>query len=356
VIKTLTIFLSVIAAFTMIVASFSVYVSPNIFVWISFLGLGFPVILLINFVILFLGAATLNKTSVIISIIAFAITWNDVISTINISIPSKSDDEITLITWNIKNLDLYDWTKNPETKQKMFELLEENKPDILCLQEFYTDNNKHKNLEELKKRLGFKYIHFEETFTLKDGNRRWGLITLSKFPIVNTGKITFEEGLKLNACIYSDIEIKGDTVRIYNLHFQSIQFDEDDYEYLENVRSSPYLNNSSVKIIGKIRTGFKKRALQANKVYEHLAVYDGKKVIVCGDFNDTSVSFAYNLLAKNMQDSFSKKGLGFGKTFVNSTPFLKIDHVLMHKDFIINSHQVLKKPYSDHYAVKVGFE
>jgi endonuclease/exonuclease/phosphatase family metal-dependent hydrolase len=138
------------------------------------------------------------------------------------------------------------------------------------------------------------------------------------------------------------------------MHLQSIQFDEDDYEYLEEISQKPYPNIAPTRLLKKIMVGFEKRATQVQKVAEHKNNFTGK-TIVCGDFNDTSVSYAYHTLAKGMQDSFSKKGFLFGKTFVNPTPFLKIDHVFLHNSFKVNSHRVINQPYSDHYPVIVTF-
>lgn len=348
------ILLASVIALIQILASLSVYVNPADFVWPAFFGLGFPFILLANLAMIVVLLFSSKKILVLIPLATLALTWGNVVSTVNISIPSHSEGELKLMTWNVKNFDLYDWSKNPETKSSMFQIIEESNPDILCLQEFYTDFKKHNNLEQLLNKMGYKYYHFEPTFQLDKNRRKWGLITFSRFPIAGKGLIKFEEGSKLNACIYTDLIMENDTVRVYNLHFQSIQFDEDDYEYLEQVSQNPYPNIASKRIASKIKTGFEKRSVQAVKVAENKNEYQGK-TIVCGDFNDSSVSFAYNQLAENMVDAFSKKGFGFGKTFVNPTPFLKIDHVLLHNSYKVNSHKIIQKPYSDHYPVIVTF-
>jgi endonuclease/exonuclease/phosphatase family metal-dependent hydrolase len=353
--KNLSIFLSLLAAAAMFASSLSVFIPPDMLVWAGFLGLGFPVVLIFALLTLLFAIISASKAGIVISAVALILCGKNVLGTVNFSIPTKSENELTILTWNVKNLDLYNWSKNAETKEKILQVLKENRPNILCLQEFYTDNEKHPNLERIRKELGYAYHYFGETFTLSNGKRRWGLITFSDFPVKNSGKITFVDGSKLNACIYTDVEIEGETMRIYNLHFQSIQFSDDDYEYLEKISQNPYPNVASRRIISKIKTGFEKRAIQAEKVALHKMEFEGR-TIICGDFNDTYVSYAHRLLGRNMQDSFARKGNGLGKTFVNPTPFLKIDHVLLDKAFKVNSHKVLKKPYSDHYPVKVTFE
>ena len=39
-------------------------------------------------------------------------------------------------------------------------------------------------------------------------------------------------------------------------------------------------------------------------------------IIICGDFNDTPVSYAYQQLGDNMIDAFLESGNGIGKVLV----------------------------------------
>lgn len=353
-IRTFFIFIALFIAIGLLASSYSVYINPAEFVWPAFLGLGFPFLLIVNLIMIFILAFSSQKVWMIIPITALIFSWKNVTSTLNFSIPKSKEGEIKLITWNVKNFDLYNWTNNLETSEKMMELIIEQNPDILCLQEFYTDVRKHKNLENILKSLGYKYFHFEPVLTLDNQRRKWGLITFSKFPITNKGSILFNDGSRLNTCVYTDIQLENEVVRIYNMHLQSIQFDEDDYEYLENVSQKPYPNIAPSRLLTKVKIAFEKRANQALKVAEHKNNFEGKSIL-CGDFNDSSVSFAYNTLSKNMVDAFSEKGFLFGKTFANPTPFLKIDHVLLDKSFIVNNHTIINKPYSDHFPVIVTF-
>ncbi len=239
----------------------------------------------------------------------------------------------------------------------MIKLLEEKSPDILCIQEFYTEKfGKFQNIKEIKKRLGYKYYYFGETFNIKK-NKKWGLVTFSKFPIINKGQIKFEKGSRLNSCIYTDIAFAKDTIyRVYNTHLQSLHFGDKDYEYLKELQKEKKGDvEGSLNIAKKLKNGFIKRAKQAQLIKLHQKDFKGKSII-CGDFNDTPTSFAYHVLAKNMQDAFKEKGFGFGNTLVNPTPFFRIDFILLDKNLRINNYTTYKKTYSDHYPVQVFFE
>jgi endonuclease/exonuclease/phosphatase family metal-dependent hydrolase len=78
-------------------------------------------------------------------------------------------------------------------------------------------------------------------------------------------------------------------------------------------------------------------------------------VIICGDFNDTPVSYAYHQLTSNYQDAFECCGNGIGKTLKGKIPAFRIDYVIYDNNFTPLSYQELKVNLSDHYPVKSEF-
>ena len=111
-------------------------------------------------------------------------------------------------------------------------------------------------------------------------------------------------------------------------------------------------DKSPKKIFYKLRRAFIKRAEQADFLSEHLksAPYN---VLLCGDFNDTPISYTYERIirSREFKDAFREKGIGFGSTHVGVFPFLRIDHLFMDKGIKLNYYRVLKEEYSDHYPV-----
>lgn len=349
-------YINIVAAFGLLLAGYSIYISPEKF-WIpAFFGLAYTFILIINCVFILTWLIFLKqKRNILISIIAILLTWSSFSNVFNFSVASRSASELSIMTWNVKNFDLYNWSHNKETHELMMQLLEEEKPDILCLQEFYTETKgDFKNIAELKKRLGYKYYYFGETFSILKGTKKWGLVTFSKYPIKDHGIIKFENSPRLNACIYTDIAYAKDSViRIYNTHLQSIHFGDDDYKYFSDLKADQKADvEGSKKIVRKIRNGFEKRVKQAELIKSHANDFNGK-TIICGDFNDTSSSFTYKTLSRNMKDAFTEKGFGFGNTWVNPSPFFRIDFMLVDKSIVVNSYTTITEELSDHYAVKV---
>jgi endonuclease/exonuclease/phosphatase family metal-dependent hydrolase len=264
---------------------------------------------------------------------------------------------IKIMTYNVRNFDLYNWSHNKETRQKMFDLLAKVKPDILCIQEFYNDTSANKNIHDLMILLGMPYYHYGKTVVLQDHKlpRSWGVITFSKFPIIEKQRLELEN-TNTNACIYSDILIGTDTVRLYNMHLQSIHFGYNDYEYISKVEDTQDADMIATKnILRKIKKAAIKRGKQVDIVENNIRQAVGKKLIICGDFNDPPVSYTYQQLSKNMQDAFVKKGWGLGRTYSKILPSLRIDYTLLDPSFQVISNKTIHEELSDHYPVVTEF-
>ena len=78
-------------------------------------------------------------------------------------------------------------------------------------------------------------------------------------------------------------------------------------------------------------------------------------VIVCGDFNDTPVSYTYKTLSKGLSDVFIESGSGAGSTFRGNFPYVRIDYVLYSPGFYSYFYHTEKVDWSDHYPVITRF-
>ena len=160
-----------------------------------------------------------------------------------------------------------------------------------------------------------------------------------------------------NTCIFSDVIIDKDTIRVYNIHLASNWFDKSDLAFMEN----PKISKEAIKqgvfgIVKRLKNSFQKRAMQVEVIKQHMekAPY---KIIVCGDFNDTPNSFAYHKISEGLQDAFLNKGKGIGSTFLGKIPFLRIDYILHSSRFKTNTFDTHQQKLSDHKAIEssLGF-
>jgi endonuclease/exonuclease/phosphatase family metal-dependent hydrolase len=73
--------------------------------------------------------------------------------------------------------------------------------------------------------------------------------------------------------------------------------------------------------------------------------------IVCGDFNDTPMSYAYNQFNRSLMDAFRNCSSGIGSTYVGKVPAGRIDYIF-HTNDLNSSHFVIQEEaYSDHRAI-----
>ena len=269
----------------------------------------------------------------------------------------ESSEAFSVMSYNVRLFDLYNWTGNYKTRAKIFNFLEMENPDILCFQEYFTSDNpvnKFENNNNLSKTLKASNYHVEYSSTMKK-TMHWGLATFTRFPILHKGRILYKEGIS-NFGMYTDVLIKKDTVRIYNVHLQSNHFREEDYRFIEapDSGSKEHIIKSTKNVLKLLKKAAIKRAAQVDSL--KLDIENSPyPVILCGDFNDPPFSYTYNQLAKKLNDSFLEEGYGTGITLIGTVPIYRIDYIL--HDALIKCHdfEVLSSQLSDHHPVKAWF-
>lgn len=328
-------------------------ISPG-WIWVfAFPGLAFPGIVLANVVWLFFWLIFKKRYMLISGVALLLSAWNisNQIGWKTCYAVDAPESSFSVMSFNVKVFDLYSWTQNTESKNYILQIIKNPNPDILCLQEFYTDSEKFNTVKELQER--YPYYHFHKTLTLEK-THHWGIATFSKFPIVAKENISFQNTMH-NACIATDVLIGDDTVRIFNTHLQSIYFNEKDYAEVKDLMEQQIEKVSFGKSLKKLKVAFVKRAAQADLLHEKIEA-SSHKVIVCGDFNDTPNSYAYRQISKGLHDSFLEGGCGFGMTYTAPYPFLRIDYVLADTRITTLAHKTQWNQSSDHFAVYSLFE
>lgn len=340
----------------LLVAYTSVYINPEKSWVFAFFGLAFPFILLANclFVIFWIIK---KKKFFLVPLIAILIGWNYAASIIQVKFKSNQKGTVqntfSILTYNVRVFDLYDWNKEENTSEKIFEYINQENPDIICFQEFYTRANGKISEESIQSFLSGKYQkHISYNIDNKTSN--YGIATYSKYPIINKGAIHFEESI--NSTIYTDVVINSDTIRILNCHLQSIRFNPNNYSFISNSKELDDEERiEEIKDISfRLRDAFVKRAGQAKIIAEHIK-NSPYKVMVCGDFNDVPVSYTYRTIRQDLKDSFKEAGMGIGNTYVGNFPSFRIDYILHDKSIRSIDYKVENIELSDHYPVKGVF-
>jgi endonuclease/exonuclease/phosphatase family metal-dependent hydrolase len=261
---------------------------------------------------------------------------------------------IKVMSFNVRAFDLYNWTNNVTTREKIFDNLTQTDPSILCLQEFHTSTVKpFKNLEKLQQILKAKNVHTLLPI-MQYGTDYWGMATFTEFPILQK-KIVFSDLESANGCIATDVLINSDTVRIYNIHLQSVRLRKTDYNFVEKIKEKDKATQiQGIKnIVAKLKTAYKKRAHQVVQITDDITACP-YPLILCGDFNDTPASFAYHSLSRHLTDAFLENGIGISATYRGIFPGLRIDYILYSSNFKAVSYSRSKVNISDHFPISAN--
>ena len=354
--------LNVVVALCLFGAYYSPTTNPSDYWFVSLLGIGYPYLLFINLLFIIYWALS-RRFFWLLSLVAIVVGWSHLqtVFALNIMAPKKEESKVRfkVMSYNVKNFDLYNWTENEEARDDMMRLIKEKDPDIITFQEFYTqEEGELHNIKRLVNELDFKHFQFEKTLTL-DGNRHWGLATFSKFPLSNKNAISLDGGKRGNLITYCDVEMPDTRkLRIFNVHLQSIGFGKSDYKIFKEIKEQQKTPDlaASKSILKKLRDAYIKRSEQAEILSK--SIYESKRaVIVCGDFNDTPLSYSYNTIRKNLKDAFLEKGFGGGGTYSGPLPSFRIDYILLDSALTVHSFEIIKQSYSDHYPIlsEIGY-
>jgi len=352
----LMLLLNVVTALCLFGAYQAPYANPSGATWVPLLGLSYPYILAVN--LLFIVYWFLFKRLfMLVSLVFIFLGWSHLQTVFALNIKPKPNEEskvfFKVMSYNVQNFDLYNWTANEESRDNMMRLIKKENPDIVTFQEFYTqETGDFHNIQQLVNQLDFKHFHFEKTLTL-DGNRHWGLATFSKFPLSNKQSITVEGTKKGNLITYCDVEMPDTRlIRIFNVHLQSIGFGKKDYKFFKEItqtQKTPDLT-ASKSIVKKLNDAYAKRSKQAEILQQ--AISDCKRpVVVCGDFNDTPLSYTYHTISKDLKDTFLERGFGGGGTYAGPLPSFRIDYIFVDSLFHVHDFDVIQQKYSDHYPI-----
>jgi endonuclease/exonuclease/phosphatase family metal-dependent hydrolase len=345
--------INVFFAFTLLISYLAVSISPVDFALPAFFGLAYPYLLLINILIIIVWVALL-RFEAFISVIVIAIGFNHFSNYIKLSKPSgDKTNTFKVLSYNVRLFNFYESTNGVYSVKKIVDFLKSQKADIICLQEFFILGNPSLEEQEILKGLGGSYYSHMKVFKVSK-NRFYGIITFSRYPIINKGEIVHNNSSSLS--IFSDLVIQKDTFRLFNNHLQSFLLKRmsksfiDELTSTENKETMDEMKNLSISL----KNGFAKRALQA----EHVKSYINKSpypVIVAGDFNDTPVSYTYRKIRKGLNDSFVTSGYGAGFTYRGFYPANRIDYILYDNTLLNTFFEIKKIRYSDHYPIIAYF-
>lgn len=349
--KKILILLNIVVALALGLGYLSNFISPARTWFFSFFGLAYPILILINvlFVVLWLFS---NKKYALISLFVILLGFSYIGRFVQPGFFHKhklSGSGVKVMTYNVRLFNYFEWENDKDVRERILAYINNESPDIICLQDFFTKNTLGLSEKYIRNTLsGLPFCHIGYTYAFKSGSD-FGLATFSKFPIVNKGRLKFDHSF--NSCIYSDILIESDTVRVYNVHLQSIRLGKTNYGVIDSIFRRNSNSFDEVKDISvRLRDAYVIRAEQVDELKEHIAS-SPYRVIICGDFNDTPVSYTYHQLLGDKKDAYRESGGGPGNTYRGKLPSYRIDYIFHDKNFASDNYKTSRINLSDHFPV-----
>jgi endonuclease/exonuclease/phosphatase family metal-dependent hydrolase len=332
----------------------AVHISPGDFVIPAFFGLAYPYLLLINIILVVIWAMML-RFEALISIVIITIGFTHFSNYIKLFKPvGDKTSTFKVISYNVRLFNYFEKKNISNSEKRIIEFMKAQKPDILCIQEYFGLGNPDEKEVTFREALGAKYYSHIKVLG-RGKNRFYGIATFSKYPIVKKGEIIHPASSSLS--IYSDITIGTDTFRIYNNHLQSFRLQRMERSLIEEL-TLPDNNEAMGEVKGlyvNLKNGFIRRALQSQVVKDNIN-RSPYPVIVAGDFNDTPVSYSYRKIRKGLNDSFVNSGYGAGFTYRGNYPPNRIDYILYNKILVNSYFEIVRIKFSDHYPIIAYFK
>jgi len=337
-INKLFLLLNNVFAIALIVSFFIPKLSPEEYGIFALLSLVTPALIVINVAFVLYWTFIGFKKQLTLSFFVLLLSYLFIPSVYKFYNNSSKNtkNSLSVMTYNVRKFNIYKWIKEKHIDSIIDNFITKENPDIVTLQEYG-------NYENFKLDYPYYYHHISYNYYKKTYIKS-GLVTYSKYPIINKGSLSITKFS--STIIYIDIVKKKDTIRIYNFHFKSLGVvpNEDFFGHKD-----------SEKLIKRLSGSFKTQQKQIDTLNAHVALCK-YKVILAGDMNNTAYSWAYKNVKNDLQDSFLEVGKGFGKTYEFKKFPLRIDYIFADKSMKFTKHKTFNKKYSDHYPISAIIE
>lgn len=341
----------------MFVSLFAAHVSPDKILLPAYSTLILPLTIVLNIGFVFFWLI-FRKWLFLISLITLLIGYNVVRNTFPMNFKNDEDVEIahqkgfTLLTYN-SHMNNFMEKHTKEKPNPIIQYMLDKDPDILCIQEFSSIVKDDRYLTEKDLNWIFKKYPYKHVYYKVEGQwSKSGVVTFSRFPIVKKSIVNFKSNF--NSSIFSDININGKVLRLFNCHLESNNLTESDKNMaiqLKDNFDTENIKGTTLHLSRKLGAAYRVRALQADSVSKQV-LESPHPVMVVGDFNDLPSSYAYTKIRGRLKDAFVEKGFGLGWTFSESIFKFRIDHILYDPSLILAEFKLENKVrISDHYPL-----
>lgn len=252
-------------------------------------------------------------TACLISLFLCGKSW-----AVSFSADKPDTHALRLVSWNAEGFRLH-----KDTLQASAAFIRNLHPDVICLQERPHDNLLHRDSISAVLGYPFRVFNSREDEVLN-------LAVYSRFPLSGLKEYYFPDSY--NKALQIDLQCNGTVIRLFNIHLQTTGM-------TPASEGKNRLHTYQLNAIARNR--------QAQLLAEAIAA-SPHPVIVCGDLNDTPVSYAYRKLTGQLQDCFLEAGNGWGGTYQSLGNIFRIDYTLCSPELRTSVCRLFSNCWSDH--------
>lgn len=334
----------ILVATVLVISGWSSHLYSPSFPILSLAGMAFPAVFLANALFLLIFLLTCRR-ALPIPILAIILTIKPLLTYCPLNfkhVPVNADDsQLTFLSYNVHYFQCIGETCS-DKDNPIIRYISECPADIICLQESNCGTVSKMIANDGKFQSELKYVYNSDCVSV-----------LSRWPIIGQRHEKFKDSN--NDYFYCRILKGDDTLAVYSCHFQSIGLKQNEIDDYNKLIAHPQDTSSirgSKSAVSKIAAASIKRAEQADMVAELLDKETARYIILCGDFNDTPLSYSHNVIASRLTDIYRKSGFGPGISYHENRLYFRIDHAFCSSSLTPVSCRIDRSvKASDHYPV-----
>ena len=314
---------------------------------LSTAGMAFPIFLLVNMAFLFFWLI-FKWRMIWIPVVGFVCAYVP----ISIYMPINGKQEVPegalkLVSYNVCTYGgNYKYENGFETVLKY---LVEQKADIVCVQED-VDTWRRYVFREYQ-----KHWAYNDTMVIANNPQSFNALGIhTRFPIIKRERIPYASVANGSAAWW--LKVDGDTLIVVNNHFESCHLSSDDRaQYRQIIKGElprDSMRSESKLLLIKLAEANAARSGQIRTVLRYVEEHSQYPIIVCGDFNDSPISYSRHTMGERLTDCFKETGRGIGLSYNQKAFSLRIDHIFCSQQLQPYNCKVDDKmDASDHYPI-----
>lgn len=319
-----------------LLAAFSPYIPPYRFVFPALMGLAFPIILMAMLLTTLYWLLRLRWQILLGLAIVYALSWHSISAYFPINRGATSERlanlgeqrPLKILSYNVCAFGLSHHSLRKPNRSLLY--IKSSEADIVCLQEAALAANKDwgVTLGQIEAYLGSKYPYIRAVESQPGGST---LMLLSRYPIRSAERLDIPSSQ--NGAVAFEVDIEGRPTTVINLHLESFRLNSAIGKEYMNLVAQGEAFELREAMQAKLGPTFRQRNLQANIINEYIQTKGKERIIVCGDFNDTPVSYALAKIGEGLKNTYTESGNGLGVSFRSRYFKVRIDHILVGKVF-----------------------